>query len=860
MKTPNKRKKSNENNVDDDTGNVKVVCRFRPLNKSEQEKAGVSQICEFSEDKKSVTIKQCRGNEVLDSGGNKFTFDRVFDMDVTQREVYEQSAKPIIEGVLKGFNGTVFAYGQTGSGKTHTMQGPSIDDVEVQGIVPRMVRTVFNKIENLSENIEFTVKVSMAEIYMEQIKDLLNPAKVNLKIKENRQKGIHIQDLTEKYIGAEADVYEVMRIGNENRKTSSTAMNDTSSRSHSIFTMNITQNNLDDFSSKSGTLYLVDLAGSEKVSKTNVSGQQLDEAKGINKSLSTLGKVILALTDKNATHIPYRESKLTRILTESLGGNAKTCLIITGSPSPYNEMETVSTMRFGTAARNIKNKPKVNREYTVPELKRMIAIRDQLVSALKRRIKSLEKFINENGLILPTDETLESLAKRLGSEVQKSIEEEGTGEFESTPQKDTDVISEDEHEDEEEKDDTSDPQEIEFNPYGDQEEAISEYDIIDEADQSDDLTTQKAETKEIIKLVESGDGQNHKEIIGKFLALQEQLKTEKENSYTQIDVLSNLKEDNEVLKSKIKKFQDEKEEFLSFKEMADQKIQDLKDKAVEAEGDATTSRAKLDLAENELSDIKKSYAIAKNKIDRLGEKANEAPEEVKRATSTEENETIRSELRTLNDEIRRRDDLIDKIQNMSSLDGDIRSIIEQSQEKLLKNEKETRQKANDSVVKGVLLNGEGMKNYTGDESCYLSAAEAYEVISKQRALKEKLTKNNEKNKKLKSEVDRLKNKIKALSEIDQNDLNAITDALVEDKVLEVKEKFEEERDKIMSDLADRVGKVCELKIQLDAQQEETAKLEMMLSGNYSTKNHIKMLEGQVESINEMYHNIASDSS
>jgi kinesin family protein 5 len=237
---------------------------------------------------------------------------------------YDEAAKPIIEGVLKGFNGTVFAYGQTGSGKTHTMQGPDIEDLEMQGIVPRMVRTVFNRIENLSENIEFTVKVSMAEIYMEHVKDLLDPSKVNLQIKENRQKGVYIQDITERYIGSELDVYEIMKLGNNHRTVASTAMNETSSRSHSIFMMNISQNNLDDFSSKSGTLYLVDLAGSEKVAKTNVSGTQLDEAKGINKSLSSLGKVIHALTDKKSTHIPYRESKLTRILTESLGGNAKT--------------------------------------------------------------------------------------------------------------------------------------------------------------------------------------------------------------------------------------------------------------------------------------------------------------------------------------------------------------------------------------------------------------------------------------------------------------------------------------------------------------------------------------------------------
>ena len=131
-------------------------------------------------------------------------------------------------------------------------------------------------------------------------------------------------------------------------------------------------NNNEDGSCKTGKLYLVDLAGSEKIGKTGAQGQTLEEAKSINKSLTTLGKVIVALTDKKATHIPYRESKLTRILSESLGGNSKTCLIVTCSPHPFNDAETLSTLRFGARARNIKNTPKVNREYTVPELKRLL--------------------------------------------------------------------------------------------------------------------------------------------------------------------------------------------------------------------------------------------------------------------------------------------------------------------------------------------------------------------------------------------------------------------------------------------------------------------------------------------------------
>ena len=163
-----------------------------------------------------------------------------------------------------------------------------------------------------------------------------------------------------------------MKLGNSNRSVAHTMMNAESSRSHSIFILTVTQNNTEDLSCKTGRLYLVDLAGSEKIQKTGAFGQTLEEAKMINKSLTTLGKVIMALTDKRQTHVPYRESKLTRILSESLGGNSKTCLIVTCSPHAFNDQETLSTLRFGTRARSIKNNAKVNREYSIPELKKLL--------------------------------------------------------------------------------------------------------------------------------------------------------------------------------------------------------------------------------------------------------------------------------------------------------------------------------------------------------------------------------------------------------------------------------------------------------------------------------------------------------
>jgi kinesin family protein 5 len=178
--------------------------------------------------------------------------------------------------------------------------------------------------------------------------------------------------MTESYVGSEEEVYQILKAGNENRAIAATAMNKESSRSHSVFVMQLEQKNLADFSSKTGKIYLVDLAGSERISKTGAEGNTLTEAQNINKSLTALGQVINALTDGKSTHVPYRDSKLTRLLQESLGGNSKTSLIITCSPSAFNEEETRSTLRFGQRAKQIKNKAKVNKEFSIQELRHML--------------------------------------------------------------------------------------------------------------------------------------------------------------------------------------------------------------------------------------------------------------------------------------------------------------------------------------------------------------------------------------------------------------------------------------------------------------------------------------------------------
>lgn len=371
---------------------IKVCCRFRPQNSMELATSG--KIC--MQIPSATTV-------VIPGSDQSFTLDRVFPCESTQKSVYDYAAKPIIDAVLKGFNGTVFAYGQTASGKTYTMEGPDTDviDKTQQGVIPRMIFSIFEGIYHADENIEFLVKITIVEIYNERIRDLLDPKKENLKIHEDKTRGVFIDDATESYVGSENEIAAATRAAHYNRTMAQTNMNEHSSRSHLVFMLTVEQKNITDRSVKVGKLYLVDLAGSEKVGKTGAAGDRLDEAKSINRSLSALGNVINALTDRRNSHVPYRDSKLTRMLQESLGGNSKTSLIVTCSPSTYNEAETVGTLRFGQRAKMIKNVAKVNQERSVEELKAILDKREQVLLECRNRIGMLEDIYKKNQLPVP---------------------------------------------------------------------------------------------------------------------------------------------------------------------------------------------------------------------------------------------------------------------------------------------------------------------------------------------------------------------------------------------------------------------------------------------------------------------------
>ncbi|KAK7375206.1 hypothetical protein VNO78_35899 [Psophocarpus tetragonolobus] len=394
--------------------NVQVIIRMRPLSNSEISVQGHG---------KCVRQESCQTITWTGHPESRFTFDLVADENVSQEKLFKVAGLPMVENCMGGYNSCMFAYGQTGSGKTHTMLG----DIEGGtrrhsvncGMTPRIFEQLFSRIQKEKEDrreekLKFTCKCSFLEIYNEQILDLLDPSSNNLQIREDSKKGVYVENLKEIEVTYAREVIQLLIQGAANRKVAATNMNRASSRSHSVFTCIIESQ----WESQGVThfryarLNLVDLAGSERQKSSGAEGERLKEATNINKSLSTLGLVIMnlvSISNGKSLHVPYRDSKLTFLLQDSLGGNSKTIIIANISPSICSSLETLSTLKFAQRAKFIKNNAIVNEDASGD----VLAMRIQ-IQQLKKEVSRLRGLVG-GGEIQDNDVSVVSFPGSPGS-------------------------------------------------------------------------------------------------------------------------------------------------------------------------------------------------------------------------------------------------------------------------------------------------------------------------------------------------------------------------------------------------------------------------------------------------------------
>ncbi|XP_044981811.1 kinesin-like protein KIN-14F [Hordeum vulgare subsp. vulgare] len=382
------------NQVQDLKGSIRVYCRIRPFLPGQVSSSTVGCI---DDGNISIITPSKSGKE----GRKSFSFNKVFGPSSTQDEVFLDT-QPLIRSVLDGYNVCIFAYGQTGSGKTFTMSGPKNMTEQTQGVNYRALGDLFNLAEKRKGTFVYDIAVQMIEIYNEQVRDLLTSDGLNkrLEIRNNSQNGINVPDASLVRVASTMDVMELMNIGHRNRTVGATALNDRSSRSHSCLTVHVQGKDLTSGNIIRGCMHLVDLAGSERVDKSEVTGERLKEAQHINKSLSALGDVIASLAQKNA-HVPYRNSKLTQLLQDSLGGQAKTLMFVHISPESDAVGETISTLKFAERVSTVElGAARLNKDSgEVKELKEQIS---RLKTALQMKDSGSEQNITRHSEALNT--------------------------------------------------------------------------------------------------------------------------------------------------------------------------------------------------------------------------------------------------------------------------------------------------------------------------------------------------------------------------------------------------------------------------------------------------------------------------
>ncbi|KAL3841790.1 hypothetical protein ACJMK2_019899 [Sinanodonta woodiana] len=404
---------------------VKVVVRCRPMDEKEVA-AGYDRVIEMNVKKGTIELKNPKSNG---EAPRTFTFDSVYDWNSKQRDLYEETFRDLVQSVLEGFNGTIFAYGQTGTGKTFTMQGIK-NDPDLRGVIPNSFEHIFQHISR-SENQQYLIRASYLEIYQEEIRDLLSKDQSKrLELKERPDTGVYVKDLSSFVTKSVKEIEHVMNVGNQNRSVGATNMNEHSSRSHAIFIITIECCELKEDGEnhiRVGRLNLVDLAGSERQAKTGATGDRLKEATKINLSLSALGNVISALVDGKSTHIPYRDSKLTRLLQDSLGGNARTVMVANIGPASYNYDESLGTLRYANRAKDIKNKPKINEDP-----------KDALLREFQEEIARLKAALTQKGG--PKKKKRRSRKMENGEVVSESDEEDESDEEGGNNEEDADAF------------------------------------------------------------------------------------------------------------------------------------------------------------------------------------------------------------------------------------------------------------------------------------------------------------------------------------------------------------------------------------------------------------------------------------